>query len=287
MYPCASPARCYPLIVVRSSGPRPRGLRRRRRLRRAGRAIRSQRLGQPRPSSRPRPGPDPGPGPVGSGLLPVIYVADQTTAGIDELYMVDPSAPGGSVKLSAPLVAGGNVYDFALSPDGKSVIYIADQDIDSRYELYRVSLATPRAATKLNPQLQTNRDVMDFLQSPDGSKVVYRADSATVGLYDLYLVDLASPAAATKLSGALTLGGSVRSGYTISPDGTRVLYRADQEVVDQLELFSVAIANPGASAKMNSQLVANGDVTSGFAFSPDSTHVAYIADQEVDGVLEL
>src|SRR5687768_18435379 len=85
----------------------------------------------PAPGPGPGPGPAPGPGPnpgPGTGLLPVIYVADQTTAGIDELYMVDPSAPGGSVKLSAPLVAGGNVYDFALSPDGKSVTYIADQD---------------------------------------------------------------------------------------------------------------------------------------------------------------
>ncbi len=112
--------------------------------------------------------------------------------------MVDPSAPGGSVKLSAPLVAGGNVYDFALSPDGKSVLYLADQDIDTRYELYRVSLASPGVATKLNPQLLTNRDVMDFVQSPDGSKVVYRADTATIGLYDLFMVDVASPGSATQ-----------------------------------------------------------------------------------------
>ena len=201
--------------------------------------------------------------------------------------MVDPSTPGGSVKLSAPLVAGGNVYDFALSPDGKSVLYLADQDIDTRYELYRVSLASPGVATKLNPQLLTNRDVMDFVQSPDGSKVVYRADDLLIGLYDLYVVDVASPGSATKLSGTLTAGGSVRSGYSVSPDGARVLYRADQEVVDRLELFSVEIASPGVSTKMSSQLVAEGDVTSGFAFSPDSTHVAYIADQDVDGVLEL
>ena len=240
----------------------------------------------PGPGPGPAPGPDPGPGP-GTGLAPVIYVADQTTAGIDELYMVDPAAPGGSVRLSAPLVTGGNVYDFALSPDGKSAIYIADAEIDTRYELYRVMLNAPRVATKLNPQLQTNRDVMDFQQTPDGSKVVYRADGPTIGLYDLYLVDLASPGASAKLSGALTPGGSVRSGYTISPDSARVLYRADQEVVDHLELFSVAIASPGASAKMSSQLVADGNVSSGFGFSPDSTHVAYVADQDVDGVLEL
>ena len=129
-----------------------------------------------------------------------------------------------------------------------------------------MSLATPGVATKLNPQLLTNRDVMDFVQTPDGSKVVYRADTTTIGLYDLFLVDVANPGAVTKLSGALTPGGSVRSGYSVSPDGTRVLYRADQQVVDQLELFSVALANPGASTKMSSQLVANGNVSSGIRF---------------------
>ena len=168
-----------------------------------------------------------------------------------------------------------------------SVLYLADQDIDTRYELYRVNLASPGVATKLNPQLLTNRDVMDFVQSPDGSKVVYRADDLLIGLYDLYVVDVTSPGSATKLSGTLTAGGSVRSGYSVSPDGARVLYRADQQMVDRLELFSVEIASPGVSTKMSSQLVAEGDVTSGFAFSPDSTHVAYIADQDVDGVLEL
>jgi len=150
-----------------------------------------------------------------------------------------------------------------------------------------VSLSAPRVATKLNPPLQTNRDVMDFQQTPDGSKIVYRADGPTINLFDLYLVDLANPGTSTRLNSALTPGGSVRSGYSISPDNTRVLYRADQELVDRLELFSVAIANPGVSAKMNSQLVADGDVSGGFAFSPDSTHVAYIADQDVDSVLEL
>ena len=122
---------------------------------------------------------------------------------------------------------------------------MADQDIDTRYELYRVNLASPGVATKLNPQLLTNRDVMDFVQSPDGSKVVYRADDLLIGLYDLYVVDVTSPGSATKLSGTLTAGGSVRSGYSISPDSARVLYRADQQMVDRLELFSVEIASPG------------------------------------------
>jgi Tol biopolymer transport system component len=72
-----------------------------------------------------------------------------------------------------------------------------------------------------------------------------------------------------------------------SPDGTRVAYRADQEVVDRLELFLVDIANPGVSKKLNSPLVAGGNVYTSFAFSPDSTTVGYVADQDTDETLEL
>jgi Tol biopolymer transport system component len=221
------------------------------------------------------------------GVAPIIYVADQTTAGVDELYMVQPSSPGTSVKVNAPLIAGGEVFDYALSPDGQYVTYVADQDIDHRYELYRVDLTNPGVATKLNPPLPVNRDVMDFIQSSDGSRIVYRSDSAAEGFFDLYIVDVANPGAAVQLSGALTPGGSVRSGYLFSADDTRVVYRADQQVVDRLELFSVNVASPGVSTMLNSSLVQEGDVTSGFEISPDSSHVAYVADQDVDGVLEL
>jgi Tol biopolymer transport system component len=226
----------------------------------------------------------PAPNPV---TLPIIYLADQTTQGVDELYMVQASAPGTSVKINAPLVAGGFVYDYALSPDGQYVTYIADQDINGRYELYRVSLANPGVATKLNPPLNVNRDVMDFVQSSDGTRIVYRSDNVAENFFDLYIVDVANPGTSIQLNGALTPGGSVRSGYVYSPDGARVVYRADQQLVDRLELFSVDVASPGVSTKLNSSLVQEGDVASGFAFSPDSSKVAYVADQDVDGVLDL
>ena len=75
--------------------------------------------GDPGPASWPRTRPGPGPtaGPRSWRLrrTPDHLCRRPDDAGIDELYMVDPSAPGGSVKLSAPLVTGGNVYDFALS----------------------------------------------------------------------------------------------------------------------------------------------------------------------------
>ena len=48
-----------------------------------------------------------------------------------------------------------------------------------------------------------------------------------------------------------------------SPDDLRVMYRADQMAVDQLELFSVTVAYPGVSTKVNSALVFERDVSTG------------------------
>lgn len=45
-----------------------------------------------------------------------------------------------SLQLSAALVAGGDVTEFELAPDGSRAFYRADQDVDGAFELYSVSL---------------------------------------------------------------------------------------------------------------------------------------------------
>jgi hypothetical protein len=117
--------------------------------------------------------------------------------------------------------------------------------------------------------------------------VAYRADQDADDVYELYLVSVASPGASTKLNAALTPDGWVRSGFTFSPDGVRVLYRADQDVAEQVELYLTTTAASGIAQKVNSSLVAGGDVHASFAFSPDGATIGYIADQDTDEMLEL
>ena len=47
---------------------------------------------------------------------------------------------GGSspIRINPPLVAGGRVGPFVISPDSKGVIYQAEQDTDEVYEIYSV-----------------------------------------------------------------------------------------------------------------------------------------------------
>ena len=60
--------------------------------------------------------------PVVSSSGTIVYLADQTNIGVFELFL----ATSGT-KLNSPLVAGGSVKSFAMTPDATAEIYNADQ----------------------------------------------------------------------------------------------------------------------------------------------------------------
>jgi hypothetical protein len=68
---------------------------------------------------------------------PTVFIADKDSDGVDELYAAFDDGTN-IVKLSNPLVAGGDVVAFLVSPDGVFVAYVTDQDIDGVFELYAV-----------------------------------------------------------------------------------------------------------------------------------------------------
>ena len=100
------------------------------------------------------------------------------------------------------------------------------------------------------------------------------------------LVVPATQAAVLPLSGTMPPFGDVQS-YRVSPDGRYAVYVADQQTDEAFELYSVPLAGGAAAVKLNSPLVAGGDVFFSFAISPDSQRVVYQADQQTDGVNEL
>jgi Tol biopolymer transport system component len=214
----------------------------------------------------------------------VVYSADQTTNDVDEIFSV-PSAGGAAVKLNGPLVAGGHVSSWEFSPDSSRVLYYADQMTDERYEIFSVPSAGG-AATKLNDPLVGGADVTTVALSfsPDSSRVLYAVDPHP-GPREIFIVHSAG-GVVTKLNGPLVANGNVRSAR-FSPDSTRVLYVADQDTALRVEIFSVPSAG-GVATKLNGPMVAGGEVsTAGYAFSPDSSRVLYVADQTTNGVDEI
>ena len=92
----------------------------------------------------------------------VVYRADQETLGVFELYRVPltltPAPDPPTSRLNGPLVAGGDVSEFLLSPSDTLAVYRADQDTDGVRELYRVRLGGAENV-KLNPPLNPGWEV--------------------------------------------------------------------------------------------------------------------------------
>ena len=71
----------------------------------------------------------------------------------------------------------------------------------------------------------------------------------------------------------------------ISPDGSTVVYRADQDTDEVFELYSVPIGG-GAVTKLSGPMASGGDVEF-FRYQVTETMVVYMADQDTDGLPEL
>src|SRR5262249_49594810 len=122
--------------------------------------------------------------------------------------------------------------------------------------------------------------------APVSDRVVYRSDQDLDDVFELFSSPLAG-GGTTKLSPPLAGGetaGDV-TGFALSADGSRAIYRADQDYDDTYELYGVSLP-AGAPEKINGDLVRGGDVTD-FALTRDGSMAIYIADQEVDETFEL
>lgn len=225
---------------------------------------------------------------VSPNSLRVVYLASQDQVGVFELYSSLVTG-GGNVKLNGNLVPGGTVAltNYRISPNSTRVVYLATQDTNTVIELYSSFLAGG-GNVKLNGSLIPTGDVSDCIFSPDSSRIIYLADQETEGVSELYS-SLVTGGGNIKLNDPLTAGGEVLSiNFKVSPDSQRVIYSADQDTNNVMELYSSKIVG-GENVKLNGPLVTGGNVASSFSeiqISPDSKYVMYLADQDTDTIFE-
>jgi Tol biopolymer transport system component len=219
---------------------------------------------------------------------------------LNELFLVDLSgnSAGTAEVVNPPPVALGGVVDFVWSPDSTRILYSADQDVDELIELYLVDVSGPSPWTpvKISGLMITNGDISprDFNFSPDGSKVVFLADAITDARNELFYVDVggAVPGAPIRLNNPLPASANIQPLWDWTPDGQRIIYAGDQDQLNINEIFIVDLsgATPTAPVQVNAQMVANAAVglaETDVTISADGTRVAYVADQDVNGVEEV
>jgi hypothetical protein len=221
----------------------------------------------------------------------VAFVADQVTSNTFELFVAPIDGSSAAVKLSGALPAGGQVQatSMAFAPDGSRVLYLASQQVAGRIELYSAPSDGSSAAVKLNGTLAAaGSDVDSFRTSPNAARVVYAADQDADGRLELYSVPIDGSSAAVKINGPMVAAGDVTAdSYRITPDGARVVYRADQDMDERFDLYSAPISGAGPVVRLSSALGPTRDVQPEFLVLADSSAALFRADADVDERYEL
>ncbi len=201
-----------------------------------------------------------------------------------ELYRV-PVA-GGAPTLLAAIPAWSAVPNTVLTPDGSTVLLARriEGPVVPLEQLFTVSLEDGELAP-LDTPMGADGEVVGHVQvAQDSSHVVFMArQNPQVRVDELFSAPLDGGAGA-RLSRAFPEGGDTKD-FTITPDSSRVIYRADQRTNNQRELFSVPIGG-GIRTRLSGSLPAAGDV-SVYEISPDSATVVYRADQRANNRHEL
>ena len=209
----------------------------------------------------------------------VLLIADWATAGSSVLRV--PLVGGGLFELSSDLPAPRDAMAIAASPDGVVAAYSANRDGADRFEIFRVPVAGG-SPQQISGEFGFEDAATSPQFSPDGSRVVYMVVKA--GGNEIWSVEPDGDGN-VKLNGALVDLGAVLT-FKISPDSSRVVYRADQQTNDEYELYTVPIAG-GANFKLNGTLDDDGDVDFDYAIAADSARVAFLGDVEQNGRRDL
>ena len=127
---------------------------------------------------------------------------------------------------------------------------------------------------------------IDYKISPDSKTVAFVVDAEVEDVQELYVVPISEASTPLKLNPPLVAGGNVDSSrFAFTTDSSHVVYLADQEVDNRVEMYSVPVAG-GMAVKLNPALVSGGNI-SDFKIDPESGRVVYVADQETNDVFEL
>ncbi|MCH8531109.1 MAG: hypothetical protein LAT65_09655 [Saccharospirillum sp.] len=216
----------------------------------------------------------------------LLYVADQDTDGIREVYTT-AADEADSVKINGSLAASGFVREAHWAPNGQRIAYRADQDVFERVELY-TSQPDGSNNIRVSGTMTPNGDVSNIIKwAPDSSAIAYTADQIDDTKLELFLSRPDSSTGNIRLNG--DLAGEFVINFYWSPDSRHLAYQAYEDSDSVLELYLVDLvdmANPAVQKAHPDYPDSSAGAFSVF-WSPDSQHLAFIADANASGLYEL
>lgn len=123
----------------------------------------------------------------------IVFVADLTTDGIDELYTL-PIAGGDPIKLLSEIDETADVNSLVVSPDGQTVGFVGDLLTNGIFEAFTVPITGGSPVRISQPSDRSDFDVVgrpgSIAFSADGQSFYYTSDFRSNGLTELYVVSV-------------------------------------------------------------------------------------------------
>ena len=141
----------------------------------------------------------------------------------------------GPSSSATPIASSAN--DYTITPDSSQVIFVSDT-------LYGVPLSGPPQAKRAlsNATIDRTFHFYKVIISPDGTRAVYagKAGGVSSNPLEVFSVPITGTISDTvTVSGPMITGGGAFPGFvTISPDSGTVIYLADQETDEMIELYA-------------------------------------------------
>jgi len=168
----------------------------------------------------------------------VVYERDHDTQGLFDLYFLNSTdSTTNPVSLTNLPLGNREIKNFYFSPNGSRVVYKGEIINDNQEDLFSVSI-NGGESIKLNPDLENDQEVVNYRFTPNGAYTLFEIGSDNGRQIDGGL--FAIPTAGgdfIQVHDNLINGGTISS-FTISEQGTQVVYLADIENSGTLELYS-------------------------------------------------
>jgi Tol biopolymer transport system component len=166
----------------------------------------------------------------------VVYLADQDTNGVTEIYSVPIDRTTAPVKRNGPgqRVVYSSSCRPRITPDSARVLYVADQ-ADGRNELFTTSITGTGDPTRVSHPMSPLDDVLSFEIAALGSQALYAARDDTDPPIQLYH----APPDASRPAQRIATG--IFQDARLSARGRFVLYLSDQDTAGVQELYTYAL----------------------------------------------
>jgi len=229
----------------------------------------------------------------------IVYSAGDglSVNGLTELYAIDDSGQNGQLLSSATTSPGAQINQFAVSPDKQWVAYLSDQFTNLNWvSLYVVPVDGSSAPVRVSRRISnngstTNRPVKSFQWSPDSMRLVYAANhhSTTFFADEVFIVNR-DGTGESKINGSTGAPAVVEvTNPQWSPDGRFVVQEVStyagsvQQNTHGLNIYDTTMSGPNSRRLFTPRAPADTTAIRNVRWSPDSTRISYLADQEVAG----